>query len=93
MTEVRLDDDIHWDGDQLGVWATAGDKRVFCAIPRETIHAIPTFNDALTREIARDRSEILDRLRPSILAKLAAADCGHVLIAPRDLVRSGARPV
>lgn len=91
MTEVRLDDDIHWDGDQLGVWATAGEKRIFCAIPRETIHSIPTFNDALTREIARDRSEIVDRLRPSILAKMAGSDGEHILIAPPDLIVSGAR--
>jgi hypothetical protein len=86
MTEVRLDDDIQWDGDQLAVWVTAGQKRVFCTIPRETIHSIPTFDDALTREIARDRSEIVDRLRPSIMAKIAGSGSERILIAPPDLI-------
>ena len=85
MTEVRIEDHIHWDGYQLSVWVNVGARRVFCLVPRDTIHSVPMFNDALTREIARDRLEIVDRLRPWILAKIKSSNNDRIFVSPSDV--------
>jgi hypothetical protein len=41
--------------------------------------------DALTREIARDRLEIFDRLRPALAAKIVRESSGPVELQPTDL--------
>ena len=71
MSAVRFENGIRWDGNSLSVWATVNDSRIFCEIPRSTIYNVPLFNDGITREIARDRAEIFDRVRPAIIAKIA----------------------
>lgn len=91
MTKISLEDDIRWDGNKLAVWATAGETRILCQIPRDTIHTIPMFNDVLTREIARDRTEIVERLRLVIFAKVERAKGGIVLVEPADLQTTGRR--
>jgi hypothetical protein len=68
--EIQFDSEIRWDGNHLSVWALNNGARILCRIPRATIHEVPLFRDVLTREIARDRVEIFDRLRPAIVAKI-----------------------
>jgi hypothetical protein len=58
----------------LGCLGDAGGRRVLCQIPRETIHEIPAFNDIISREIVRDREEIIERLRAAIHSKVARTD-------------------
>jgi hypothetical protein len=82
---VQFESEIHWDGNNLSVWATNSGSRVLCVIPRATIYEVPLFSDAITREIARDRVEIFDRVRPAIVAKIARSPSGTVELQPTDL--------
>jgi hypothetical protein len=50
-----------------------------------TIHEVPLFGDVLTREISRDRLEIIDRLRPAIAAKIFHEQSGPIELRPMDL--------
>ena len=84
MSAVRFENEIHWDGNSLSVWATANGSRIFCEILRSTIHEMLLFGDA-TLEIARDRAEIFDRLRPAVVAKIARTRDSSIRLYPSDL--------
>src|SRR5260370_34233792 len=71
MSAVRFENGIRWDGNSLSVWATVNGSRIFCEIPRSNIYNVPLFDDGITREIARDRAEVFDRLRPAVIAIIA----------------------
>jgi hypothetical protein len=83
--DIRFETDVEWDGKCITVWALSAGRRVKCVIPRATIHAIPLFDDAITREIDRDRGEIVDRLRMILAAKVAGAESDMVELHPHDL--------
>jgi hypothetical protein len=85
MSEVRFENEIRWDGSSLSVWATVNGSRVFCEIPRSTIHEVPLLGAATSREIARDRAEIFDRLRPAVVAKIARSRDSEIRLNPWDL--------
>ena len=87
MSAVRFENGIRWDGNSLNVWATVNGSRIFCEIPRSTIYNVPLFNDGITREIARDRAEIFDRLRPAIIAKIARTRESSIRLLPSDFSR------
>jgi hypothetical protein len=70
VSAVQFDNEIGWDGNCLTVWATVNGSRVFCAIPRSTIHGVPLLSDEISWEISRDRAAIFDRLRPAVVAKI-----------------------
>jgi hypothetical protein len=82
---IQFESDIRWDGNNLSVWANISGSRILCVIPRATIHKVPLFGDAITREIARDRVEIFDRLRSAIVAKIVDRPNGTVELQPTDL--------
>jgi len=83
--DVRLEPDVEWDGTCLLVWADTGRGRVRCDIPRDTIHALPPFSDAIGREILRDRAEIVERMRPVLLRRIARGGHDVIRIDPEDL--------
>jgi hypothetical protein len=85
MSEVKLENDVQWDGERLLVWAVTSTSRVLCEIPRDTIHRVPLYSDAITREIARDKYEIVDRLRLHVIAKVANYKGTSVRLHPTDL--------
>lgn len=85
MSMIELEQEASWDGQILSVWINAGKHRILCNIPRETIHVIPLFSDAISREIRRDRHEILTRLRPAIEKKIAAVTDNCFRLHPADL--------
>ena len=85
MSAVRFENGIRWDGNSLSVWATVNGSRVFCEIPRATIHEAPLLGDAIPREIARNRAEIFDRLRPAVVAKIARTRDSSIRLHPSDL--------
>lgn len=70
MSAVQFDSEIGWDGNSLTVWATVNGSRVFCEIPRSTIHGVPLLSDEISWEISRDRAAIFDRLRPAVVVKI-----------------------
>ncbi len=82
---IQLENDVQWDGKCITVWAVTEQRRVKCEIPRATVHSIPLFADALTREIDRDRREIVDRLRSILVAKVARAKSDTIELYPHDL--------
>ena len=82
---IQLEKEIHWDGEHLSVWAVTSKTRVLCQIPSETIHHIRLYSDVITREIARDKEEIMDRIRPAVIAKVAAVGGISVRLEPSDL--------
>ena len=85
MTATQLENDVRWDGECIVVWALSDRGRVECKIPRNTIHSIPLFADAITREIDRDRNEIVERLRPILLVKIAGSETTTIILQPQDL--------
>jgi len=85
MSAVQFENEIRWDGNSLSVWATVNGSRIFCEIPRSTIHEVRFFGDAMSREIARDRAEIFDRLRPAVVAKIARTKESSIRLHPSDL--------
>jgi hypothetical protein len=79
-------EEIEWDGNSIWLWIVTDSARIRCEVPRVTIHGMWLFHDAIAREIARDRSEIVDRLRTVILAKLTGAEQDRTIkILPTDL--------
>jgi hypothetical protein len=94
MADIQFEDEIEWDGTNLTVWAATPRGRVLCEVRRDTIHTLSIYNDAIEREIERDRHDILERLRPAIVAKIArnaleGAPAGTVALLPGD--QSGKR--
>lgn len=83
--DVSIEPGIDWDGSVLTVVVRTLRGPVRCEIPRDTVHAVPTFSDALTREIARDREEIVERLRHAIARRAALAATDLVRVEPGDL--------
>lgn len=68
---VEFDPEIEWDGQFLSRWATVDGNRTQIRVPREVIHHIPMYNDAIEREIQRDKEDIFEKLKPSILVNLS----------------------
>jgi hypothetical protein len=86
VSTISFENLVHWERECVVVWASTEHGRVECKIPRDTIHCIPRYRDSISREISRDRNEIVDRLRPILMAKVAAgAEDGTIILLPRDL--------
>lgn len=74
---------VEWDG---AGHASTGVGQALCRIPRDTIHAIPFYSDAIEREIRSERHSILQRLTPALRAKLAVAGSSEwVELLPSDI--------
>ena len=85
MSRVRFENEIHWDGNSITVWANLNGSRIFCEIPRSTIHEVPLLGEAISRDVGRDRAEIFDRLRPAVVAKIARTRGSSIRLHPSDL--------
>jgi hypothetical protein len=67
---VEFEREIEWDGQFLSRWAIVEGKRTQVRVPREMIYGLPMYSDAIEREIQRDKEDIFERLKPSILVDL-----------------------
>jgi len=90
MADIQFENEIGWDGRILSVRAVTHRGRVLCEVPRDTIHTLSIYNDAIDREIKRDRHDIFERLRPALVAKLSqtaldAVPMDPVALFPEDL--------
>jgi len=81
MSAVQFDSEISWDGNSLTVWANVNGSRVFCEIPRSTIHRVAFLSD----EISRDRAAIFYRLQPAVVAKIARSRDNFVRLHSSDV--------
>ena len=70
LVSVEFEPKIGWDGTSLSRWAVIGGNRVHIKLPREMIHSIPIYNDAIGSEIERYKADIFERLKPKLLAYL-----------------------
>ncbi|MDA9426960.1 MULTISPECIES: hypothetical protein [Bradyrhizobium] len=75
--DVEFVGEIEWDGKAIVVGAATPFGHVSCRIPRETIHALPVYSDALEREIRLERHLILERLAPALRAKISRSAAGE----------------
>ena len=88
---------INWDDKRLSLWAQSSAGPILCLIPRDAIHAIHKYNDAIGREIERDRLDIFDRLKPLLVSKVQQAilsgALGPVEVRPEDVNAGPNRPL
>jgi hypothetical protein len=76
---ARLLDEITWDGQALLVSAATENGRVVCRVPRETIHQLRHYSDAISREIKLERRNIVEKLAPFLVAKLSRTAASETL--------------
>jgi hypothetical protein len=76
---AKFSDEINWDGQALYVEAATGIGRVTCKVPRDTVHVVRLYSDAIGREIYLDRHRIVEKLAPFLQAKLSFAKAGEVI--------------
>jgi hypothetical protein len=50
-------------------WAELGGRKIYIRIPREMVHSLSIYNDAVSWEIERFKDDIVQRLAPSLLQK------------------------
>lgn len=79
---------ISWDGMSLSAVIAIESGRVTCSIPRDTIHALPLYNDAVSWEIDRHKRDVVERVKQVCEGKIRAVCAGdeaRVQITPADL--------
>ncbi|MGL3107829.1 hypothetical protein [Bradyrhizobium sp. BR 1432] len=72
VRKIEFVGEVEWDGKALLILAVTEFGHVLCRIPRETIHALWLYSDAIEREIRLERHLILERLAPALCAKISA---------------------
>jgi hypothetical protein len=78
---------IVWDGTSLSTIVAIGNRRVTCFIPRETVHALSVYGDAVGWEIDRHKLDIFERLKATLQHKLQGGSAqSRFQLAPSDLI-------
>ena len=89
---VHAEGEIKWDGQSLSVLVRVEGDIIMCIIPRDTIHGISIYRDAIGREIERDKADIFDRIQSHLLRKIQSgkvdrtASIARVYLELQDLV-------
>ena len=76
---AELSNQVDWDGQALYIEAATDVGPVTCKVPRDTIHIIRLYSDAIGREIYLERHRIVQKLAPFRRAKLSFTAAGHVI--------------
>ena len=76
---AELSNQIDWDGQALYIEAATDVGPVSCKVPRDTVHVIRLYSDAIGREIYLERHRIIQKLAPFLQAKLALAEAGQTI--------------
>jgi hypothetical protein len=76
---AELSNQIDWDGQALYIEAATDVGPVTCKVPRDTIHIIRLYSDAIGREIYLERHRIVQKLAPFLRAKLPFAEAGQMI--------------
>lgn len=83
---AEFSNQIDWDGEALYIEATTDVGPITCKVPRDTIHIIRLYSDAIGREIYLERHRIVQKLAPFLRAKLSFAEAGQVIeLLPGDV--------
>ncbi len=76
---AEFSNQIDWDGQALYIEAATDVGRVTCRVPRDTVHVIRLYSDAIEREIYLERHRIVQKLAPFLRTKLLLAEAGQVI--------------
>jgi hypothetical protein len=76
---TEFSSEIDWDGHALYVEAATDVGPVNCKVPRDTVHVIRLYSDAIGREIYLERHRIIQKLAPFLQAKLSLAEAGQTI--------------
>ena len=76
---AELSNQIDWDGQALYIEAATDVGPVSCKVPRDTVHVIRLYSDAIGREIYLERHRIIQKLAPFLQAKLSLAEAGQTI--------------
>ena len=79
LMAAEFSNQIDWDGKALYLEAATDVGRVTCKVPRDTVHVIRLYSDAIGREIYLERHRIVQKLAPFLRAKLLFAEAGQVI--------------
>ena len=83
---AQFSNQIDWDGHALYIEAATDIGPVVCKVPRDTVHVIRLYSDAIGREIFLERHRIVQRFAPFLHAKLTRAEAGQVIeLLPGDV--------
>jgi hypothetical protein len=83
---AEFSNQIVWDGQALYIEASTDIGPVICKVPRDTVHVIRLYSDAIGREIFLERHRIVQKLDPFLRAKLLFAEAGQVIeLLPSDV--------
>ena len=74
---AEFSNQIDWDGQALYIEAATDVGPVSCKVPRDTVHVIRLYSDAIGREIYLERHRIVQKLSPFLQAKLSFAEAGQ----------------
>jgi hypothetical protein len=76
---AEFSNQIDWDGQALYIEAATEVGRVTCKVPRDTVHVIRLYSDAIGREIYLERHRIVQKLAPFLQTKLLFARAGQMI--------------
>jgi hypothetical protein len=94
MKSLQIDSNIEWDGERLSALVSSAHGQFLCIVPREAIHAISIYNDAVGWEIDRYRNDIFDRLKAAIYRKSSSGQRinGQLQLNASDVICVAERP-
>jgi hypothetical protein len=70
IMSFSVEKEIEWNGRELSITVRTDTGSVLCTIPRDTIHAIPIYNDAVGWEIERNKADIFERFKSALSNKI-----------------------
>jgi hypothetical protein len=76
---TKFSSEIDWDGHALYVEAATDVGPVSCKVPRDTVHVLRLYSDAMGREIYLERRRIIQKLARFLRAKLELAEAGQMI--------------
>lgn len=79
MTAMTFSSQIEWNGRWLSFEAETSRGCITCRIPRDTIHVIRLYGDAIDREIYLDRHRIVEKLAPFLRTKLSVGTSAEII--------------
>jgi hypothetical protein len=78
IMSFSVEKEIEWNGRELSITVRTDTGSVLCTIPRDTIHGIPIYNDAVGWEIERNKADIFERLKSALSNKINSEATRHM---------------
>jgi hypothetical protein len=72
MGPITFDEEVHWSGFVLSLWANRGDERILGQVERSTINELKDFKHATAPNIRESARQIAATLQPIFAKKIEA---------------------